>query len=355
MSKQEYCVLSLRSYLKHAKKPLNETPSSGLFKDEMKGRNVCVCCDIEENMRVVALFVATMLVAWPWQQCHGIEYSSFPLQMKTGSGVEDVSCASWRLGVEAHNLINWRTVPQQCQEYVASYLLDGQYRSDSKTVCREAFLYAKTLNITTKDIFIFDVDDTLLSNLPYFANHGFGVEPHNKTAFSNWVASGDAFALPETLKLYSKILSLGIKVVFLSERRLDQRDVLVKNLKDAGFPTWEKLIVRDPASFGGDETFAYKSAERVKLVRSGYIIVGNIGDQWSDISESHRSPSMYLATQSAHSEGTIFRLMWLCASTATLQLGHHASGGYDAMYPSDTISRGYDHILSHRTGMLLKS
>nr|KYP54124.1 Stem 28 kDa glycoprotein [Cajanus cajan] len=204
--------------------------------------------------------------------------------MKTGSDSDvDVSCASWRLGVEAHNLINWQTVPLKCQEYIASYLLDGQYRSDSKTVCREAYFYAKKLNLTNRDIFIFDVDETLLSNLPYFANHGFGVEPHNKTAFSKWVASGEAFALPETLKLYNKILSLGIKVVFLSERRLDQKDVLVKNLKDAGYPTWEKLIVRDPASFGGDDTFEYKSAERVKLVGSGYRIIGNIGDQWSDI------------------------------------------------------------------------
>jgi len=125
-------------------------------------------------MKFFALFVVAVLVAWP---CQGSEYQVLPLQMKTGNNEQyptQVSCASWRLGVEANNLIKWKTVPELCQEYIADYLLGDQYRSDSKTVCREAYLYAKTLTITAKDVFVFDIDDTTLSNLQYFANHGFG-------------------------------------------------------------------------------------------------------------------------------------------------------------------------------------
>lgn len=129
----------------------------------------------EMNMKFFSvLIVAAFLVALP---CHGSEYQVFPLQMKTGSNEQystQVSCTSWRLGVEANNLIKWKTVPAACQEYVADYLLGDQYRSDSKTVCREAYFYAKTLNITARDVFVFDIDDTTLSNLQYFANHGFG-------------------------------------------------------------------------------------------------------------------------------------------------------------------------------------
>jgi len=72
----------------------------------------------------------------------------------------------------------------------------------------------------------------------------FRVEPHNSTAFKIWVSFGEAFALPETLKLYNKLLGLGIKVVFITERPLDLKDVTASNLKDVGFSTWEKLIVR---------------------------------------------------------------------------------------------------------------
>lgn len=37
------------------------------------------------------------------------------------------------------------------------------------------------------------------------------------------------------------------------------------------------------SSFSGTTAVVYKSAQRRKLEESGYKIVGNIGDQWSDI------------------------------------------------------------------------
>ncbi|OMP12789.1 Acid phosphatase (Class B) [Corchorus olitorius] len=55
---------------------------------------------------------------------------------------------------------------------------------------------------------------------------------------------GKAPALPESLKLYSKLLSLGIKVVFLTGRPEDQRSATATNLKKVGYRTWEKLILK---------------------------------------------------------------------------------------------------------------
>lgn len=130
------------------------------------------------RMKVFVFVLAVSVGAW---QCegseHGHENQIFPLRMKTGSGghyIPEVSCQSWRVGVEAHNVVEWKTVPADCEGYVGNYMLGKQYRSDSKTVCHEAFSYAKTLNITSRDIWVFDVDETTLSNLPYYAHHGFG-------------------------------------------------------------------------------------------------------------------------------------------------------------------------------------
>ncbi|WVZ26093.1 hypothetical protein V8G54_004637 [Vigna mungo] len=101
---------------------------------------------VDHLHKLLVLFVATVLVA-----CHASDYQMYPLRLKTGH-VEQYStvvlCESWRLGVEVNNLIKWKTVPEACQEFVADYVLGNQYRSDSKTVCREAYFYAKTLNIT---------------------------------------------------------------------------------------------------------------------------------------------------------------------------------------------------------------
>ena len=70
------------------------------------------------------------------------------------------------------------------------------------------------------------------------------MEPFNSTLFNEWVNKGEAPSLPESLKLYKKLLSLGIKIVFLTGRPEDQRSVTENNLKNVGFYTWEKLILK---------------------------------------------------------------------------------------------------------------
>ncbi|KAB2612909.1 acid phosphatase 1-like [Pyrus ussuriensis x Pyrus communis] len=201
-----------------------------------------------------------------------------------GSSVPGVSCLSWRLGVEVRNIINWKTVPAQCESYVGHYMLGHQYRKDSKAVTDVAWLYAKSLNLTKdgKNVWVFDIDETTLSNLPYYARHGFGTEVYNSTSFDEWVLEGTAPALPESLQLYKKLLKLGVKVVFITGRGEDRRSVTTTNLKNVGYRTWEKLVLKGSA-YSGKTSYVYKSAEREKLEKSGFRIIGNIGDRWSDI------------------------------------------------------------------------
>jgi len=51
------------------------------------------------------------------------------------------------------------------------------------------------------------------------------------------------------------------------------------------YETCEQVVFgcRDPATYSGKLSNAFKSSERKKLVEEGYRIIGNIGDQWSDI------------------------------------------------------------------------
>lgn len=87
-----------------------------------------------------------------------------------------LQCTSWRFGVEANNLNPWKTIPLECAEYVKDYMLGRAYRLDLERVSNEARIYAKSLELSGdgKDIWVFDVDDTLLSHLPYYADHGYG-------------------------------------------------------------------------------------------------------------------------------------------------------------------------------------
>lgn len=236
-------------------------------------------------MVVALVFLASIMAA----SASSEPYLIHPLRLKTrlgsyGASLQGINCASWRLGVEAHNIIDWKTVPKECEGYIGNYMLGFQYRQDSKAVAREAYLYARKLNLTGdgKDVWVFDIDETTLSNLPHYARHGFGVEPYNATSFNKWVEEKKAPALPESKKLYGKLQKLGIKIVFLTGRPESQRNATAYNLRLAGFRSWEKLILKD-GSYGGKTAVEFKSAERKKVEESGYRIVGNIGDQWSDL------------------------------------------------------------------------
>ncbi|WOK92535.1 hypothetical protein Cni_G01226 [Canna indica] len=134
-----------------------------------------------------------------------------PLSGSGGRPADGVTCASWQFGVETNNVRGWTTVPRSCEGYVGHYMLGDRYRQDSAVVAAEAAAYAegRQLGSDGKDVWIFDIDETSLSNLPYYARHGFGVEPYNATSFNEWVDLGTAPALPESLKLYRKLHALS--------------------------------------------------------------------------------------------------------------------------------------------------
>lgn len=78
--------------------------------------------------------------------------------------------------MEANNVGPWKTIPQECAEYVKEYMTGRGYVVDLETVSREAGEYAKSVQLAGDgmDAWIFDIDETLLSNLPYYAAHGYG-------------------------------------------------------------------------------------------------------------------------------------------------------------------------------------
>nr|XP_033513346.1 acid phosphatase 1-like [Nicotiana tomentosiformis] len=145
-----------------------------------------------------------------------------------------------------------------------------------------------------KDVCVFDIDETTLFNLPYYARSdvAFGVckrfnafdfraIPFNNAKFNEWVSEGKAPAIPATLRLYKMVLSLGIKPVFITGTPRFTRKARIANLKKAGYTSWLKLVLKGKND--SPKSVVFKSSKRTELVKAGYRIVGNIGDQWSDL------------------------------------------------------------------------
>ncbi|KAE8786164.1 acid phosphatase [Hordeum vulgare] len=203
---------------------------------------------------------------------------------KGGDEAVELRCASWRTAGEANNLSPWAAVPPDCVPHVRAYLTGPAYRSDLDLVAREASAYARSAAASTGDAaaWVFDVDETLLSNLPYYAQHGYGLELFDHREFDRWVETGEAPAIPSSLRLYREVRDLGFKTFLLTGRSEAHQGVTVDNLRKQGFHDWDKLILRAAADRTKTAT-DYKSEKRKEMEAEGYKILGNSGDQWSDL------------------------------------------------------------------------
>ncbi|OIT02714.1 PREDICTED: acid phosphatase 1-like [Nicotiana attenuata] len=210
------------------------------------------------------------------------------LRPQTGAAgypVPQLDCLSWRLGVETNNLRDWKMVPGACENYLGYYMIGKQYRHDCEAVADAAIKYAKGLKLggDGRDVWVFDIDETTLSNLPFYARSdvAFGAIPFNSAKFNEWVSEGKAPAIPAILRLYKVVLSLGIKPVFITGTPMFTRKARISNLKKAGYTYWLWLVLKEKND--SPKSAVFKSSKRTELVKAGYRIVGNIGDQWSDL------------------------------------------------------------------------
>ncbi|XP_038891178.1 acid phosphatase 1-like [Benincasa hispida] len=208
----------------------------------------------------------------------------YPKQHIVGSD-DDPKCESWKYSVEVNDAGSWNSIPRPCIEFVKDYFHSGRYLSNSRSAAAFSLKFARSVKVNEgdgKDAWIFGVDETLLSNLPYYKDNDFGSKPYNATSSDEWVYKGVAPALPASLTVYNRVKKLGFKIFIITGRSESQRVVTERNLIDAGYSGWEKLILRGSDDEGKKAT-VYKSEQRAELVKQGYTIQGNSGDQWSDL------------------------------------------------------------------------
>ncbi|KFK39517.1 hypothetical protein AALP_AA3G254300 [Arabis alpina] len=193
-------------------------------------------------------------------------------------------CESWRLAVETNNAGSWKVVPTKCVSSVAIYYDKGQFARDYNVVANYALAFARTIKLggDGKDAWVFDIDETLLSNLAYYSAHGYGSEPYNSIAFNEWVVEGTALGFRASVRLFNALKKLGFKIILLTGRDEGQRSITESNLRDAGYSGWERLLLRGHKD-QGKAAVQYKSEQRESMVKLGFKLHGNTGDQWSDL------------------------------------------------------------------------
>eukprot|EP00252_Welwitschia_mirabilis_P018497 TRINITY_DN4111_c0_g1_i12.p1 TRINITY_DN4111_c0_g1~~TRINITY_DN4111_c0_g1_i12.p1 ORF type:complete len:323 (+),score=48.21 TRINITY_DN4111_c0_g1_i12:367-1335(+) len=232
----------------------------------------------------ILLFTIVITLAILLASCHGKP----DVVVESSRATERINtCKSVILNFELNNLQN-ATVLRDCHDYLLHYMKNGQYESDVEgaIMAAEAYWSSVIPNIDGLDAIIMDIDETALSNLPHYASIwqsaiSLKSQMHNENTWTQWIHQGEAPALTPTLKLYQNLCFRGFSMVFITSRHENFRNATEKNLLNAGYSGWRKLIMRSDEFMRNVQS--YKSEKRMQLKSQGFHIQGVIGDQWSDL------------------------------------------------------------------------
>lgn len=201
-----------------------------------------------------------------------------------GGGGGSLDCGSFEFNAAVNNVRDWK-LPPKCTPLVEEYVEGGQYAADIRFAAAAAEGHYRALPVrgnASSHIFVLDIDETALSNMPYYRKHRYGAETYDPQSWDAWVEQRAAPALAPTRHLYSSLRAAGWGAVFITGRPERQRAATIGNLAWAGYHGWHELVMRQPLEVNMS-ALEYKTRARLRLIDAGFSILGGIGDQWSDI------------------------------------------------------------------------
>ncbi len=166
---------------------------------------------------------------------------------------------------------------------IAAYADSGDYEKDlaASVSGADSFLKTRSKMGGGKLTAVFDIDETVLSNLPHMKEADWGYQSKN---WSAWVAEAEGPALVPIRDVYHTAIANNIRVVFLSGRTEAERAATARNLRLQGMGTYDKLILRPDSGPGKSEKAVdYKTRIRRQLTDQGHTIIASFGDQISDL------------------------------------------------------------------------
>ncbi len=165
------------------------------------------------------------------------------------------------------------------KEEVIKYHESGRYDKEAGEAVDKAINEFKNIQAGKKDIVVFDIDETALSNYAFNKEYDFG---YAAGLWSEWINKAEAPAVEQVKRLYDYLISRGFGIVFLTGRKDYEYKATYKNLINAGYTKFDTLIVRNPSEYEMT-ALDYKSKNRTGLANRGFNIAGDVGDQYSDL------------------------------------------------------------------------
>lgn len=170
-------------------------------------------------------------------------------------------------------------------DYLINATLWVQASAEYRACCYQAWNFAKialanNLKVAKKDkpaAVVFDLDETLLDNSYYEVYLIKNKTAYTKESWKEWTDKKCATAVPGAVEFVNYLKSIGVEIVYISNRRENELEATKANMKALGFPD----IKDENYYFRTDESD--KTARR-NLVSEKYNIVLLVGDNLADFS-----------------------------------------------------------------------
>ncbi len=183
------------------------------------------------------------------------------------------------VGCSSNQPVNLRTAKDLVKDYYES----GKYDEEMNEIIKDAEEKFSKVVVKNNSAVIFDVDDTALSNYEISKKLDYG---YDFNIIQEWVLNAKLPAIKQTKGLYVFLKSKNVKLIFLTGRTSEEYDATYRNLIEQGYTGFDTLIVRNDEQ-KKTEAQTFKSDVREALTKSGYKIIGTIGDQWTDLNGAY--------------------------------------------------------------------
>ena len=153
--------------------------------------------------------------------------------------------------------------------------------AEYKALCLQAYNIAKKKleQELSKDYekplaIIADLDETILDNTPYNEMLIKENKSYNQENWSEWVNKQIATAIPGSLDFFNHAESLGVEIIYLSNRRVENYEATKSNLIQLGFPFDKStiMLLRDETRDKFERRSSVKDYEVIMLIGD------NLGD-----------------------------------------------------------------------------
>ncbi len=175
------------------------------------------------------------------------------------------------------------------KQEMATYVATGEYAQSVAAVALSAHKYlAKRIPQGAKPgkklAIVFDIDETLLSNLLHIVANDYGYVPK---VWDRWVTSGQATAIIPVQTVYDAARQAKIDIIIITSRKESDRVATERNLQQVGYENWTRIYYKPETTEQPLSNAGFKTDTRRKLTQEGYTIIANIGDQDSDLANGY--------------------------------------------------------------------